>query len=674
LNLFACRPSLPGNRILIAALCLGAICCVSGLKAQTNPQADPGTAAQPFDATNLPGPAGLGARGVIWGGDDPAFARPDFDDTGWIPVDEKNPLSAIFPNSRPEIIWQRVHVKVNPAQTGMGLEAHGVSQAYEVYVNGQRLIQSGRVDPFIGYSENARIVVPVPDALVRTGSLTIAVRARVLPRWWKGTGGSFPADLFSLGQEEALRNRAWFKIIGSQSSEWILNICGIVVGLIALALFTAQRQQYEYLWLGLLGAISIIETPIIIAEPFRSVPANLAFAGLALNYVGAFFMTLMVMAFVRQRLARWFWVCITVFVTAPVIAGWAFGNGYLPNVYFEFAQIPYEATITVVIPIVLLMHWRRGNREAGILLIPMICWSLSAYTFVVLFLLEQIPAMHARATNAMRLVSTFSIGNFTVGLGSATAMLFFLTLAVIIVRRSTRMSRQQAVHEGELAAAREVQQVILPDHADEVSGFKLESVYQPAQQVGGDFFQILPTGDGGLLVVVGDVAGKGLPAAMLVSVLVGAIRAAADFTQSPSALLANLNERLIGRARGGFSTALAAHITEDGAVTIANAGHLPPYFDGREVELPGALPLGIVSGSKYETVQFNLPQGSRLTFYSDGVVEAQNQRGELLGFDRAKDLSTQPAAVIVEAAMRFGQSDDITVVTIERTMPFAAVA
>ncbi|MGD0627840.1 MAG: PP2C family protein-serine/threonine phosphatase [Terracidiphilus sp.] len=320
------------------------------------------------------------------------------------------------------------------------------------------------------------------------------------------------------------------------------------------------------------------------------------------------------------------------------------------------------------------MHWRRGNREAGILLIPMIFWSLSAYTFVILFLLEQIPAAHARATNAMRLVSAFSVGNLVVGLGQLTAMLFFLTLAAIIVRRSTRMSRQQAVHEGELAAAREVQQVILPEQVEGIAGFKVESVYQPAQQVGGDFFQILPTSGGGLLVVVGDVAGKGLPAAMLVSVLVGAIRAAADFTQSPSALLANLNERLMGRARGGFSTALAAHITTDGCVTIANAGHLPPYLDGQEVELPGALPLGIVSGSNYETIQFSLPEGSRLTFYSDGVVEAQNQRGELLGFDRGRDLSAQPAAAIVEAAKAFGQSDDITVVTIERNILSAAVA
>jgi sigma-B regulation protein RsbU (phosphoserine phosphatase) len=81
-----------------------------------------------------------------------------------------------------------------------------------------------------------------------------------------------------------------------------------------------------------------------------------------------------------------------------------------------------------------------------------------------------------------------------------------------------------------------------------------------------------------------------------------------------------------------------------------------------------------MSGAAYESTQFILAPGSRLTFYSDGVVEAQNQQGELFGFDRARDLSTEPAAAIVEAAKKFGQSDDITVVIIERQTPIAAVA
>jgi serine phosphatase RsbU (regulator of sigma subunit) len=217
-----------------------------------------------------------------------------------------------------------------------------------------------------------------------------------------------------------------------------------------------------------------------------------------------------------------------------------------------------------------------------------------------------------------------------------------------------------------MAAAREIQQVIVPEKGEAFPGFVVESVYQPARQVGGDFFQVLPAGKEGLLVVMGDVAGKGLPAAMLVSMLVGSIRTTAEDSDDPVVMLRKLNDRLVGRTMGGFATALAAHITRDGMVTIANAGHLSPYLDGKEVELAGALPLGIQYGGNFEPKQFELRPGSRLTFYSDGVVEAQNKKGELFGFDRAKAISTKAAAAIAEAAVEFGQEDDVTVVTIER--------
>ena len=122
----------------------------------------------------------------------------------------------------------------------------------------------------------------------------------------------------------------------------------------------------------------------------------------------------------------------------------------------------------------------------------------------------------------------------------------------------------------------------------------------------------------------------------------------------------------MGRTAGGFFTAIAAHISETGAVTIANAGHLSPYLDGREVELPGALPLGITGGGQCEATRFEFRPGSCLTFISDGVAEARNGAGELYGFERTRAISTQPASAIAETAVQFGQADDITVVTIER--------
>ena len=222
----------------------------------------------------------------------------------------------------------------------------------------------------------------------------------------------------------------------------------------------------------------------------------------------------------------------------------------------------------------------------------------------------------------------------------------FVHVSISEGKRYGKTREEMALLESELAAARQVQEVILPSPGASYHGFIVESVYKPAQQVGGDFFQILPTADGGLLLVFGDVAGKGLPAAMQVSMLVGLIRATAEYTSDPVLMLRKLHERLVDRCAAGISTALSAHISRNGNVTIANAGQLSPYLDGQEVELAGALPLGVSSGGEYQAVSLELHPGSRLTFFSDGVVEAQNQKGELFGFDRAKNISTETATAV----------------------------
>ncbi len=180
-------------------------------------------------------------------------------------------------------------------------------------------------------------------------------------------------------------------------------------------------------------------------------------------------------------------------------------------------------------------------------------------------------------------------------------------------------------------------------------------------EAGGDFYFTRPEPGGGLLVVVGDVSGKGLKAAMLVAVALGA--AGSTKATSPAAVLSTINQALLGRTGGGFVTACCARFDPDGTVTIANAGHPSPYCDGREVETEGGLPLGIAPEVAYEDA---IVSGERFTFVSDGVVEAENAKRELFGFDRTREISTQSAAEIAETAKAWGQNDDITVVTVSR--------
>jgi sigma-B regulation protein RsbU (phosphoserine phosphatase) len=628
---------------------------------------------QSFDGSQLSVPAKLDMKWLVCSGDDPSYARPGFDDSHWTVYDPYTSVEMLFPQ-RPSVIWYRLHVNVGPEAKGLALSEIDISQAFEIYVNGERLIAVGQVSPWIAYTSGARVLARIPDQLSATGALVIALRVHLSPVEWHGQfPGYYPSNLM-LGQEETLYRNDWLAIIGENALDWFDRLLVIGLGFIALVLFASQRRQTVYLWIFAVGALVLVKFPIPIITTFRNIPVIWAIIGNLPRRASPFIWVSLYFAFVHQKVG-WVWRAILIFAgildTINGLQQWILPLS-LPLQLFT--NLPFVTLLSVVVPIVLILHWRRGNREAGILLIPVILFSLYIYAEVGFDVLFQFPTWRQAALRGLNLIDRFPAGPFTVSLQNVAGILSTLTLAIIMLQRSTTMSRRQAQLESELAAAQQVQQVLVPEHTGEVTGFIVESVYLPAQQVGGDFFQILPSGDGGLLVVVGDVAGKGLPAAMLVSVLVGALRAVAEYTTRPAEILANLNERLVGRAGGGFSTALVALIAANGQGTIANAGHLSPYLDGKEVELPGALPLGVTSAATYEITEFYLPAGGRLTFYSDGVVEAQNAKGELFGFERAHELSTHPAAAIVDAAKRFGQEDDITVVTIERATAIASAA
>jgi len=159
--------------------------------------------------------------------------------------------------------------------------------------------------------------------------------------------------------------------------------------------------------------------------------------------------------------------------------------------------------------------------------------------------------------------------------------------------------------------ARQVQSLLIPSTTPNTPGYTVESVYLPASSVGGDFFQIRPGEDGSLLIVVGDVSGKGLKAAMTVSAIVGGLRGCS--LQGPAEILAYLSSILHGQI-GGFVTCCTAVICRDGKLTLANAGNPPPYRNGEELATAGGLPQGIVAEVNYQETTCQLALGDRLTF------------------------------------------------------------
>jgi hypothetical protein len=262
----------------------------------------------------------------------------------------------------------------------------------------------------------------------------------------------------------------------------------------------------------------------------------------------------------------------------------------------------------------------------------------------------------------------FSIGGYQFGMRVINETLVFVALVSTVAREQYLERRRQTSMEMDIRSAREVQQVLVPEEVPAVPGFAIDSVYKPAAELGGDFFQVVSLPDGSTLIVIGDVSGKGLQAAMTVSLIVGTLRTLVDYTQNPAEILQGMNRRLWGRVQDGFATCAVLRLQPDGSATIAHAGHLAPFRDGDELPLRGSLPLGLSMETVYEELSFRLQEGQTLTLYTDGIVEARNHSGELYGFERVQRLAQQKCSAeqIVEAACIFGQQDDITVLLVRR--------
>jgi serine phosphatase RsbU (regulator of sigma subunit) len=312
----------------------------------------------------------------------------------------------------------------------------------------------------------------------------------------------------------------------------------------------------------------------------------------------------------------------------------------------------------LILPVLLFVWYRRGNREAGWLILPSLFPAASAAILDI-----GSASIYSGWGRADFLANPIPLGPVSLQTADLGDLLFLLAIAIVMFFRFTRVSREQARAAAELEAAQKVQSLLVHAAGDPAPGWRIGVVYYPAGEVGGDFYNVQPLPDGAALIVVGDVSGKGVEAALRVAAVVGALRETAADT--PASVLQRLNGILLTFSQGGFTTCLCARIAPDGSVTVANAGHLPPYRNGEETPLPPSLPLGITPVTDYAETTLTLNLGETLTFLSDGVVEACNATGELFGFDRTRQISAQSAEQIARAAQAFGQQDDITVLTLQ---------
>jgi serine phosphatase RsbU (regulator of sigma subunit)/predicted ester cyclase len=247
--------------------------------------------------------------------------------------------------------------------------------------------------------------------------------------------------------------------------------------------------------------------------------------------------------------------------------------------------------------------------------------------------------------------------------------------------------RERERFEQELLVARRIQQASLPKEVPSLEGWQIAPYYQPAREVGGDFYDFHLLSEGRLGLVVGDATGKGVPAALVMSTTCGMLQAVSEASDSssssPGEVLKRANEALTVRIPPNmFVTCFYAILDPNSAsLRYANAGHDLPYLwhggDAEELRARG-MPLGLMPGMSYEEGEISLREGNCVLFYSDGLVEAHDPKGEMFGFPRLRTLIAEHAekesleeALLEELYSFVGegweQEDDITLLTLRRS-------
>jgi hypothetical protein len=617
-------------------------------------------------------------------GDDLGWASPQFDDSGWASIQAGETWEEQGYRNLTGFAWYRRHIVLAsgpPTGLNLALYLHSVDSACEVYWNGRLVGGIGKVPPNpVWYFLHVEPPAVVPLGPAQSGVLAIRV--------WKApiVFFSFPNEGGLLAIPKAGTSEAVAALHAADQYQWLrsdefsITVARIsaIAGLLGLLFWLRNRRRTVLIWLALAMFFPLEMSYLTAVQGALSFRCQYGVVGMLIA-INDMALWLLLIAFLglsnHRRLVRWTWIVITILLALESVDGIL----ELFNVPLHAAHLFLIVDIASTIPTFLLEFWgvvlvvaalrRRLDAALRTLAISVLLTDLVQAA-------DDVTGLGLRWTHwTIRDhidAPLVMLGGSALNFRTIVSTCMLLSIIYLAWRYSVEHTERQIELEQEFRNARELQQFLIPASLPETPGFAITSAYRTAREVGGDFFQILPVDipgrAGSTLIVLGDVSGKGLKAAMAVSFIVGALRALVEEYSAPAELLTQLNRRLTGRLQGGFATCAALRIAPDGRCTLASAGHPAPLLNGRELDLPGAFPLGITSGVHYDEIEFALAPGDHLALYTDGLLEARSPSGELYGFERVGVLfAARPSAAdAADAAVNFGQDDDITVLTVKR--------
>jgi heme exporter protein D len=592
---------------------------------------------------------------VVRSGDSAEWAAPQLDETSWKPLEhwKMGPQDAH--------IWVRCHADLSSLHTMQhpAILVH-LGTAYEAYSNGKLLGSAGNLHSGF-YSARTRRIYPLPEIPANSQQITLAFRITL-----REFDSNFSGDLnLTAGAQDTLQLTRASDILDAVEDGGPVTLCWFsigIIGLLLLGLFAFDRSRSEALWLGL-ACMGMFVLQINGFLESMDVDYPYAITVLIASAGNMAYVTEIIFPFViaRRRVMRLYFA----FLAIPLLFFTSFLFLLLlpPDLALRCAFLINDSQLLVGVAFTaastasFAAFWPLTRIPARLRAIAFFCllWGTADIVWFVSEVLDTTPI-------------NLSISvNWFIAMAEIRAFIWagaILALLALIVRDQRRVAAERAALSREMEAAREVQQRLVPAKLPTIPGLHLDAAYLPAAEVGGDFYHVLGQPEGATLVVVGDVSGKGLKAAMTGALALGALQTLAAANLPPGELLTRLNLQVLDTQESGFITCICLRIEPGGAACIANAGHLSPYRNGSEVAVDSGFPLGITPHATYTETPLNLQPGDRLTLLSDGVLEARSASGELFGFERTAAISIDPAEKIARAASTFGQQDDITVFTI----------
>lgn len=586
-------------------------------------------------------------------GDDPRYADPGFDDSSWTRVMMPRPVA---PGAY-GYTWHRIHLEMSQSDCPLLIAIAPQFPAYEIFANGVKI---GSFGGNLGEATGQHFVRPQKFLLPKGQSkLVIAIRSSDLGMTFgRQISESILSGTSWLGSEGGIALKlAEINLIQQKSANWLRVLCaGLGIGGLFFVMLSLTRQgDREFLWCGLLLLAAMMnrlyQIPDALAIQSRSVVSVLNFISQSIFIVC---WILLLSSLFKRRASLWVWgtaaaaILGQLLVPLETISEW---------IRIHSAQTrPLNGILMALsypLTYFLLGLWRRDRTKSEWFTHATLLTYLATNSYSNISGVFDQRSLNLNGQQAEALSLSYTLLRFPI-------LLMFFAMGLVLNKRKAEAEWEQARLQQELSAAAQVQTLLLPGVVTE----GVEATYLPASEVGGDFYQAFQTQDGARIAIVGDVSGKGLKAAMLVSVAIGAIER--EKSLMPDKILERLNLALIDRTGGGFVTCCCVRIESSGRAWVASAGHPAPYWRGQEIEFDAGLPLGVVREAAYQSHEFEVEPGDQLTIVSDGGLEAANEKGELFGFERTRAISHEPAVEIAEAARAWGQNDDITVVSVRR--------